>query len=582
MTFLPQHQAVKQRLLDALRGLADLAAAAGMKSLRADLVDTRIPKLDEERFHLVVLGEFNHGKSTFVNALLGADVLPTGITPTTATINHVVWAPAPRAKAVLISGKEIAVPPKALSEWVTVDGSHAAESRYVEVGWPAPLLEDKLTLVDTPGVNDLNEQRAEITYEYVPRADAVLFLLDAGQALKESERAFLASRLLERSRDRMIFVVCKADLLTPDELDDVVRYVRTNLGQLVDDPPVFAVSARKHLAGDVAAGRMAPLLQHLQRSLTEDRGRVLLDNAAAEGLRAAAYLKQNLGVKRSAYELSLAELAERVEKIRSQLTATKESLERLHDRIRSEGDAIKARVRLDVEQFGERFERAIVGEIDKADAHDVKRYLPLYIQDKFKEWAELEGEACAELLERLAEEAIAVTNENARTATAAVADRLGPMDARFQVDVDTFRYDVSVYAVGALGTTVFLFVNSLVGGILTLAAPILAIVLGSRVSAEIKDQAKERAPAAIRQAATAIAPQFERLVSEFVKRLGDFVTAAGDKLFRGIIEVLDQEIAERRSHGDVVAPLAAEADDQIGRLVAIEEGITALRAELWK
>src|SRR5262249_26015279 len=320
------------------------------------------------------------------------------------------------------------------------------------------------------------------------------------------------------------------------------------------------VSARKHLAGDRAAGRMEPLLQHLARSLTEDRGRVLLDNAAAEGLRAAGYLKQNLGVKRSAFELSLAELTERVEKVRSHLSATKDNLERLHDKIRSEGDAIKARVRLDVEQFAERFQRAIIGEIDKADAHDVKRYLPLYIQDKFKEWAELEGEACAELLERLAEEAITVTNENARAATAAVAERLGPTDARFQVDVDTFRYAVSVYAVGALGTTVFLFVNTLVGGVLTLAAPILAIVLHSRAAAEIKDQAMEKAPEAIRQAAALMRPHFERLVNEFVTRLGDFVTAAGDKLYRGITEVLDQAIAERRARGDAVAPLAARGE----------------------
>ena len=582
MTFLPEHQAVKQRLLDQLKSLADLAGTAGMKTLRADLVETRIPKLEDERFHLVILGEFNHGKSTFVNALLGAEVLPTGITPTTATINHVVWAETPYARAVLEDGKEVSVPAQALADWVTVEGSHAAETRYVEVGWPAAILEDKLTLVDTPGVNDLNEQRAEITYEYVPRADAVLFLLDAGQALKESERAFLSSRLLDRSRERMIFVIGKADLLSADELADVVRYVRDNLSRIVDDPPIFAVSARKHLAGDVAAGRMQPLLQHLQRSLTEDRGRVLLDNMAAEGLRAAAYLKQNLGVKRRAYELSLADLEDRVGKVRSQLNATKESLERVHDKIRSEGEAIKARVRLDLEQFADRFQRAVVSEIDKADANDVKRYLPLFIQDKFKEWAELEGEACADLLERLAEEAISVTNENTRAATAAVAERLGPADARFQVDVDTFRYDVSVYAVGALGTTVFLFVNTLIGGILTLAAPILAIVLHSRLSAEIKDQAKERGPEAIQQAARVMGPHFERLVNDFVRRLSDFVTAAGDKLFRGIGEVLDQTLSERRTAGSEVGPLAAEADEQVTRLQAIENAITALRADLWK
>jgi small GTP-binding protein len=581
MTFLPEHQESKQKLLDELGALAEIAGAAGMKTLQRDLVETRIPKLLEERFHLVVLGEFNHGKSTFVNALLGAEVLPTGITPTTATINHVVYAKKPRARALLEAGGEMGIEPKAIADWVTVDGKHHDGVKYVEVGWPAPILEDKVTLVDTPGVNDLNEQRAEITYEYVPRADAVIFLLDAGQALKESERAFLASRLLERSRDRLIFVIGKIDLLTPSELDDVHEYVRTHLAEIVAEPPIFAVSARRALAKKDDGG-MKPLLDHLKRVLSDDRGRVLLDNAAAEGLRAAGYLKQNLGVKRRALELTLSELEDRVAKVRAQLDATKESLGKLHDKIRAEGEAVKAQVRLDLEGFASRFEGAVAGEVDKADASDVKKYFPLFIQDKFKEWAELEGEKCGALLERLAEEAIAITNENARAATAAVADRLGPADARLEVDVDTFKYDVSVYAVGALGTTVFLFVNTLVGGLLTLTAPILAILLHSKVSAEIKDHAKQKAPAAIRKAAEVMAPHFATLIDDFVKRLSDFVTSAGDKLYAGITEILDQAIRERRAQGDGVGPMVDETEKQIARLVEVERQIAALRDGLWE
>ena len=249
---LTSHEKRKAEIIAELEGLAALAREVGMTSAAQDLTETRLPKLADERFHLVVLGEFNHGKSTFVNALLGAEVLPTGITPTTATINHVVWAEKPRARAVLQDGKEVKVDVKAIADWVTVDGKRAREARYVEVGWPADLIKNKVTLVDTPGVNDLNEQRAEITYGYVPRADAVLFLLDAGQALKESERAFLTTRVLERSRERMIFVIGKTDLLSPKELEDVTGYVREHLARLVDDPPIFAISARRHLAGEAA------------------------------------------------------------------------------------------------------------------------------------------------------------------------------------------------------------------------------------------------------------------------------------------------------------------------------------------
>ena len=75
--------------------LADIAADAGLGATARDIRDERLGKLDDERFTLVVLGEFNHGKSTFVNALCGAPILPAGITPTTATINHLTWAEKP-------------------------------------------------------------------------------------------------------------------------------------------------------------------------------------------------------------------------------------------------------------------------------------------------------------------------------------------------------------------------------------------------------------------------------------------------------------------------------------------------------
>jgi small GTP-binding protein len=579
---LEKHEQQKQAIAAALETLAQLAGDVGMKSLRGDLVDTRLPKLRDERFNLVVLGEFNHGKSTFVNALLGADVLPTGITPTTAAINHVIWAARPTARAVLADGTEVKIAAGKLAEWVTVDGGRAESTRFVEVGHPAAILQNKVTLVDTPGVNDLNEQRAEVTYGYVPRADAVIFLLDAGQALKESERAFLASRVLERSRDRMIFVVGKVDLLTESELADVLAYVREHLARLVDDPPIFAVSARKALAGDSVAGRMGALTEHLARFLSEDRGRILLDNAAGDALSTASYLAQNLSLKQHALSLTIAELEGRVGRAREQLAATQEQLGQLHGKITAEASAVKAQIRMDLERFTSRFLEALPEQIDLADAQDVKRFLPLFVQDKFKEWAEHEGEHVGKLLEHLAEEIIALASENAAQATSALADRLGPGDTRIEMDVDSFKYDLSVYAVGALGTGVMVFVNTLVGGLLTLAAPILAIVLQSKVSAEIKDQAKERAPEAVRRASAAIGPHFERLVDEFCTRLEDFVTSAGDKLYRGISEVLDQALTERRAQGAELGPQKAQAEAQLAKLAETKEELTKLRAQLWQ
>jgi ribosome biogenesis GTPase A len=90
MILLEHHKQAKREIISRFQQLAEVAEGVGMTTLARDIRNTRIPKLEAERFHLVVLGEFNHGKSTFVNALLGQDVLPVGITPTTASINHVV------------------------------------------------------------------------------------------------------------------------------------------------------------------------------------------------------------------------------------------------------------------------------------------------------------------------------------------------------------------------------------------------------------------------------------------------------------------------------------------------------------
>ena len=113
---------------------------------------------------------------------------------------------------------------------MTVDGRRGREVEYVEVGYPREILKDRSTLVDTPGVNDLNEQRAEITYGYIPRADAVLFLLDGAQVLKQPSARSSSSASCARSRDKLIFVLGKMDMLAPDEREEALAYCREHLG----------------------------------------------------------------------------------------------------------------------------------------------------------------------------------------------------------------------------------------------------------------------------------------------------------------------------------------------------------------
>lgn len=581
MILLDHHKSAKREIIARFQQLAELAEGVGMVTLARDIRTTRIPKLESERFHLVVLGEFNHGKSTFVNALLGSDILPTGITPTTASINHVVHAAAPSARVVLTSGESQPLEPGQIKEWVTVAGNRASEVSFVEVGYPSPLLMNNVVLVDTPGVNDLNEQRAEVTYGYVPRADAVVFLLDAGQALKDSEREFLRSRVLEGARDRLVFVLGKMDMLSPDERVAVVDYVKKNLAAMMPAPVLFPLSAKDWARSKDPASGMPELLAYLEKFLAHDRAQVILDNAAADASRTAAYVENNLGVRMYSYDLDLGELETRIGSVREQLDTSKRKLDELHIRIDADKESIKAQIGLDLEAFARAFVAALPAQIDAVDAGDIKAYLPQFIEDKFKEWAEVEGAKLASMLEHLAEEVISITNENVAAAAATLADRLGPQDTAIDITVDSFKYDVGIYAVGALGTTVMLFVNALAGGLLTLAAPILAIVLKSKIAGDIRVQAKEKVPAAVLHAAGAMRPHFDKVIDDFARRLSEFVSNAGNTLYKGISEVLDRTMRERREAGSNIGAMKGVTTTQIQQVRAASAALRQLREGLW-
>ncbi len=209
-------------------------------------------------FLLVVVGEFNAGKSAFINALLGEPVLAEGVTPTTAAITLVRYGDVPAERRV--------------------DG-------VVERDYPDPLLRT-LAIVDTPGTNAVLREHEALTDRFVPRADLVLFVTSADRPFSESERAFM-----ERIRawgKKLVLVLNKADLLAgPDEVAAQIAFVREQAQRLLGlEPEVFPVSARQALAAK-ASPPLPESWQRLERYLREtldDRARLRLKLASPLGV----------------------------------------------------------------------------------------------------------------------------------------------------------------------------------------------------------------------------------------------------------------------------------------------------------
>lgn len=577
---LSDYQAQKSDVLSSLREVAALAEDAGAKSLADRLRGDRIPRLDEERFHLVVLGEFNHGKTTFVNALLGAPVLPTGVTPTTAVIHHVVHGETPHAKAVGANA-ERDVPVEQVADYEVGGKAAEEEVRYLQVDYPAAILEGGVVLVDTPGVNDLNSTRAEITYSYLPKADAILFLLDAGQILKESERAFIANKLLAQSRDKVIFVINKIDLLDEEEREEALAYARGHLARLVDEPRVYAVSAEKALEGDLDGSGLAALTDELRTYLTEERGRVLLDNALDAGLRAAGTLEQSIRIQKRALEMDQQELERRLEALEKDLSHSEEMADKRERQIRESLSAVKAIVRRETEEFGKRFALAIPGEIESSKAEDLKRYLPSFMEERFRAFADQQGEELAKRLEKVAEEAIAFVTEDAQERSRKLDELLGGTGPEVDLSVNTLAYDVGVIALGAFGIGIMALSNVFVGGAMTLAAPVLAYFFRGRADKEMKKRAQEEAPKAIEEAAKKLAEAFDAQIDGFGDKLVEFVRSANEEVTRSIAEVVRTARTARQEGDEELEELTQTVGTSMGRLRAVADKMETLRKALW-
>jgi GTPase Era involved in 16S rRNA processing len=580
-------------VISALRDLLGVADSVGARTLSARLGADLVQKLEADRFHLVVVGEFNHGKTTFVNALLGATILPVGVTPTTAVIHHLEYSAEPRAEVVFASGRRAPLPFSEVKDFsvghekAPVDvGHHVAgtasdnEVKHLEVGYPAELLRERVVLVDTPGVNDLSLQRADITYSYIPRSDAVLFLLDAGQPLKESERVFLQEKLLGQSRDKIIFVVTKRDIWDGDEERQALLYIRTELGKLVKSPVVYAVSAEKLLDGDSAASGMLELLAHLTKFLADERGRILLDNALGEGIEAAKLLKKGVDARRRACMMSIEELGRRIDILEKDLAGQSRTIEERRAGIREEVSAIRAWVKRDLEHFVIDVEKQLPAIIDQASGSDIKVHLGGFLERTITAWAQSETKEIAAALEALAEKTIALVREDAHDAAKRLGEALGGDVKAPNVEVDTFGYDVGVVALATIGFGV-LFTNVFLGAALFAAAPLLAVYVRGKVEAESKKRAKELAPGTLRDAAAKIGPKLDEMITQFTSRLDAWVVTAGEELHREVIEVLSSSRTEREKSQPSTEDAVKGCDAQAERLTSVNLRLEGLRASLW-
>jgi GTP-binding protein EngB required for normal cell division len=328
---MPTNNTLAPRALqDALdRASRAVDDASGERSPIAVRLNVLRERLEQNRLQIAILGQFKRGKSSFVNVLLGATLLPTAVVPLTAIPTFIAWAEKPSVRVSFADGRapegNMGADPlflrRILARFVTEESNpkNILNVARVELFYPAPILRDGTVLIDTPGVGSTLAHNTEAALRVIPECDASLFILSADPPITEAEIDYL--HRLKPKISPIFFVLNKMDYLSADELSAATSFLRGVLqsASLIDaGAPIFAVSARLGLAalegGDqngFAKSGMSTIQDHLTRYLAKAKIATLRDAVRGKAVDLVAQAEADLDLRIQTLTMPLDKLAQK-------------------------------------------------------------------------------------------------------------------------------------------------------------------------------------------------------------------------------------------------------------------------------
>lgn len=339
-------------LVNDLKRLRDFSQKLGLDN-SIPLIEDVLERVHNNTFSVAVVGEFKRGKSTFINALLGQEILPADILPCSATLNRVTYGVKPSVKIVFWDDREEDIDIDRLADYVTKltpeSEERATNIKEAVVYYPVNYCQNNVDIIDTPGLND-EANMTKVTLSVLPKVDAAIMVILAQSPFAETEREFLEAKLLTTDLGRIIFVVTGIDHFNkPEDADRGIKYIKDRIYNMVlkrareqygedspefevyrkkiGEPKVFGVSGYQALAakraGDspdlLVKSRFPEFEAALEKFLTQERGATFLQvpinriiGSASEILKTIKLRENALMMQQdefqSAYERSVSEL----------------------------------------------------------------------------------------------------------------------------------------------------------------------------------------------------------------------------------------------------------------------------------
>jgi len=197
-------------------------------------------ELKNLNFNVLCLGDFGSGKSTFINNffLENKVKLPVRATVTTAKLTVIKYGETLKIIVIMKDGTRSEIKnniENSLDELVAAKGSKLESVELVEVQIPSNILKEGVVIVDSPGLNDPEIDRMNVTFEFLNQADCVLYFLSATSAWKNTEKIFLEEKVFSKEDiDKIFFLINSYDLIEDEEeQEDVLEYVKKGVSQSI-------------------------------------------------------------------------------------------------------------------------------------------------------------------------------------------------------------------------------------------------------------------------------------------------------------------------------------------------------------
>lgn len=269
---------IKDKLLQCLDEMHNIG------NLRAFPYDELREKIINNAFNLVVVGQFKRGKTSLINALLGAEILPVAVVPLTSIVTILKYGEQLCVTVLFNDGRILEIDPKSISEYVTEKGNpkNIKDVQEVVITFPSQYLKDGVRLIDTPGVGSIYQHNTDVAYQYLPKSDAALFLLSVDQPMSKAELDFLSD--VKGYSNKIFFLLNKADYLNEKDLKESIDFSVGVLKEAMSSEiRIFPLSARLALEGRLSASDetlkksgLPAFTEVLNKFLLEDKGKTLI------------------------------------------------------------------------------------------------------------------------------------------------------------------------------------------------------------------------------------------------------------------------------------------------------------------